>query len=96
MKPMYVKKSLLISKFLFGCMLICLLCACATGKNTTFTSDMNVINASSSDVSINQETTWEITQYGPRDINSCFYTIYNPSEGLIVIDWGWTDDVAYV
>lgn len=39
---------------------------------------------------------WEITQYGARDINSSFYTIYNPAEGLIVIDGGWTDDAAYV
>ena len=39
---------------------------------------------------------WEITQYGPRDINSSFYTIYNPEEGLILIDGGWTEDAAYV
>ena len=39
---------------------------------------------------------WEITQYGPRDINSSFYTIYNKEYGLIVIDGGWTEDAAYV
>ena len=39
---------------------------------------------------------WEVTQYGPRDINSSFYTIYNPNTGLIVIDGGWTEDAAYV
>lgn len=41
-------------------------------------------------------TGWEVTQHGPRDINSSFYTIYNPNEGLIVIDGGWTEDVEYV
>ena len=39
---------------------------------------------------------WTITQYGPRDINSSFYTIYNPTKGLIVVDGGWTEDAAYV
>lgn len=39
---------------------------------------------------------WTITQYGPRDINSSFYTIYNPKDGLIVIDGGWPEDVDYV
>ena len=39
---------------------------------------------------------WEITQYGPRDINSSFYTIYSEEHGLIVIDGGWTEDAAYV
>ncbi|MDO4320924.1 MAG: MBL fold metallo-hydrolase [Lachnospiraceae bacterium] len=39
---------------------------------------------------------WTITQYGPRDINSMFYTIYNPQNGLIVIDGGWTEDGPFV
>lgn len=39
---------------------------------------------------------WTITQYGPRDINSGFYTIYNPRQGLIVVDGGWTEDADYV
>lgn len=39
---------------------------------------------------------WTITQYGPRDINSSFYTIYNPKQGLIVVDGGWTEDADYV
>ena len=44
-----------------------------------------------------QETSeWTITQYGPRDINSSFYTIYNPEKGLIVVDGGWVEDAAYV
>ncbi|MBE5869470.1 MAG: MBL fold metallo-hydrolase [Lachnospiraceae bacterium] len=42
------------------------------------------------------EDKWEITQYGPRDINSSFYTIYNPSRGLILIDGGWKEDAQYV
>ena len=33
---------------------------------------------------------WTITQYGPREINSSFYTLYNPKRGLIVVDGGWT------
>ncbi len=43
-----------------------------------------------------EEAVWEITQYGPRDINSSFYTIYNEEQGLIVIDGGWIEDAAYV
>ena len=43
-----------------------------------------------------QQNTWTITQYGPRDINSSFYTIHNPDKGLIVVDGGWTDDADYV
>ncbi len=39
---------------------------------------------------------WTITQYGPRHTNSSFYTIYNPKEGLIVVDGGWTEDAQYV
>lgn len=39
---------------------------------------------------------WTVTQYGPRDINSSFYTIYNPKKGLIVVDGGWTEDEDYV
>lgn len=39
---------------------------------------------------------WTITQYGPRDMNSSFYTIYNPKQGLIVVDGGWTEDADYV
>ena len=43
-----------------------------------------------------QENDWIITQHGRNDINLSFYTIYNDSKGLIVIDGGWTDDAAYV
>lgn len=43
-----------------------------------------------------QQNHWTITQYGPRDINSSFYTIYHPDKGLIVIDGGWTEDADYV
>lgn len=39
---------------------------------------------------------WRITQYGPRDINSSFYTLYNPKKGLIVVDGGWVEDADYV
>lgn len=39
---------------------------------------------------------WTITQYGPRDMNSSFYTIYNPRQGLIVVDGGWREDADYV
>lgn len=39
---------------------------------------------------------WIITQYGPRDINLSFYTLYNPKKGLIVVDGGWTEDAQYV
>lgn len=39
---------------------------------------------------------WTISQYGPRDINSSFYTLYNPKKGLIVVDGGWTEDAEYV
>lgn len=39
---------------------------------------------------------WTITQYGPRDINSSFYTIYNPRKGLILVDGGWVEDADYV
>ena len=39
---------------------------------------------------------WTISQYGPRDINSSFYTLYNPKQGLIVVDGGWTEDAEYV
>ncbi len=39
---------------------------------------------------------WTITQYGPREINSSFYTIYNPKQGLIVVDGGWREDAEYV
>lgn len=42
------------------------------------------------------ESIWEITQYGARDINSSFYTIYSEDKGLIVIDGGWTEDAPYV
>lgn len=39
---------------------------------------------------------WTITQYGPREINSTFYTIHNPKKGLIVVDGGWVEDADYV
>ena len=39
---------------------------------------------------------WTVTQYGPREMNSSFYTIYNPRRGLIVVDGGWTEDAPYV
>lgn len=39
---------------------------------------------------------WVITQHGRNDINLSFYTIYNETKGLIVVDGGWTDDAASV
>jgi len=42
------------------------------------------------------EDKWTITQYGPREMNMTFYTIYNPAKGLIVVDGGWVEDEAYV
>lgn len=39
---------------------------------------------------------WTITQYGPRDINLSFYTMYNPKRGFIVVDGGWVEDAQYV
>ena len=33
---------------------------------------------------------WIVTQHGRNDINLSFYTIYNESKGLIVVDGGWT------
>lgn len=39
---------------------------------------------------------WTITQYGPREINSGFYTIYHPGKGLILVDGGWEEDADYV
>lgn len=39
---------------------------------------------------------WRVTQYGVRDFNSSFYTIYNSKKGLIVIDGGWNEDEEYV
>ena len=39
---------------------------------------------------------WIITQYGRNDINLSFYTIYNASQGLIVVDGGWTEDAKSV
>ena len=32
------------------------------------------------------ERTWLITQYGPRDVNSMFYTLYGGKGQLIVVD----------
>lgn len=42
------------------------------------------------------EDKWTITQYGPREMNMNFYTIYNPTKGLIVVDGGWLEEEAYV
>ncbi len=39
---------------------------------------------------------WTISQYGPRETNSSFYTLYNPKKGLIVVDGGWAEDEEYV
>lgn len=39
---------------------------------------------------------WIVIQYGPRDMNSSFYTIHNPHRGLIVVDGGWKEDAVYV
>ena len=39
---------------------------------------------------------WIVTQHGRNDINLSFYTIYNESKGLIVVDGGWTDDAFVV
>ena len=42
------------------------------------------------------EKTWLITQYGPRDVNSMFYTLYGGKGQLIVVDGGWTEDADFV
>ena len=42
------------------------------------------------------ERTWLITQYGPRDVNSMFYTLYGGKGQLIVVDGGWTEDADFV
>ena len=39
---------------------------------------------------------WIVTQHGRNDINMSFYTIYNRSKGLIIVDGGWTEDAAMV
>lgn len=39
---------------------------------------------------------WRVTQYGQRETNLTFYTLYNPTKGLIVVDGGWTEDADYV
>lgn len=70
-------------------LLICIM-GCGQAKELV---DENDKNNEDTEVSV---AAWEITQYGPRDINASFYTIYNQEEGLIVIDGGWTEDAAYV
>lgn len=67
-----------------------------TGKIDTGKTDTGEIKTDTPDVVVNADKGWEITQYGPRDINSSFYTIYNEAEGLIVIDGGWTEDADFV
>lgn len=42
------------------------------------------------------ENQWIITQHGRNDINLSFYTIYNETKGLIVVDGGWTEDASSV
>ncbi len=42
------------------------------------------------------ENGWTVTQYGPREINSMFYTVYHPEKGLVVVDGGWTEDAGFV
>lgn len=59
------------------------------GQNTVMTTDEEMENTL-------EDLEWQITQYGPRDINSSFYTIYNSDKGLIVIDGGWVEDASYV
>lgn len=39
---------------------------------------------------------WTITQWGPREINSTFYSMYNPRRGLILVDGGWEGDDVFV
>ena len=45
---------------------------------------------------IEEKDEWIITQHGRNDINLSFYTIYNETKGLIIVDGGWTDDAATV
>jgi beta-lactamase superfamily II metal-dependent hydrolase len=61
------------------------LCGCTTIEKTSTEQNNDIL-----------EDKWTITQYGPRDMNMSFYTIYNPTKGLIVIDGGWTEDEVYV
>lgn len=51
-------------------------------------SDMTIVEANNNE--------WLIIQHGRNDINLSFYTIYNASKGLIVVDGGWTGDASYV
>lgn len=67
-----------------------------TGDVDTGKVDTGDVKVNTPDVVVDVNKGWEITQYGPRDINSSFYTIYNETEGLIVIDGGWAEDAEYV
>jgi len=67
-----------------------------TGKTDAGNIDTGDVKVDTPDVVVKADRVWEITQYGPRDINSSFYTIYNEEEGLIVVDGGWTEDADYV
>ncbi len=81
-------------KILFGGSLLLLLCAIAFGVHIVTGNVSNVKKGRK--VSDSAADEWTVTQYGPRDINSMFYTIYHPEKGLIVVDGGWTEDGPFV
>ncbi len=72
----------------------CLLCGCA-GEDAPL-EPLQTEQTSIEQENVNVEDQWTITQYGPRETNMSFYTIYNPAKGLIVVDGGYTEDALYV
>ncbi len=66
------------------CLLICIICFGVFKQTKPAISDME------------QNDEWIVTQYGRNDINLSFYSIYNETKGLIIVDGGWKDDAAGV
>lgn len=58
--------------------------------------DSVIANSTDKNTDLDIDGSWSITQYGPRDINMSFYTIYHPEKGLIVVDGGWAEEASYV
>lgn len=46
--------------------------------------------------SLKNRNAWIVTQWGPREVNSSFYSFYHPRKGLILVDGGWEGDDVYV
>lgn len=66
------------------CLLFCIICFLIFKQTKPAISDME------------QKDEWVITQYGRNDINLSFYSIYNETKGLIIVDGGWSEDAASV